>query len=451
MFNSLQFRLLLAFALAILIAIGATMAFMAWTTRSEIDRFQEYGYTTFGQRVEGILSEYYQQQGDWTGVQSVIEQMEMLRGQRMILTDTRYQVVADSEGIMLGTEYSPDWKGILVTLPDNDAAIGTIYISPMPPASLDSPQRLWKPIIYTLLWASLVALAVAVLITFFLSRRILSPVKALTSVARSLGKGDFSQRVNFRARGEVGELAQAFNSMAGDLQRAQERQRNMVADVAHELRTPLANIRGYLEAARDGVITPDTETISSLYDEAGLLSRLVDDLQELTLAEAGELKLVRQEQDITPLIEQAARALAAPIAAKQISLSLDLPGGLPAVDIDANRIGQVVRNLMANAIAHTPPQGTVAVTARQLEGAVEVTVADSGYGISPQDLPYIFERFYRVDRSRARATGGSGLGLTIAKSLIEAHGGKIEVHSQEGQGTRFTFSLPLPISSGNEG
>jgi len=450
-FSSLQFRLLLAFVLAILIAIGATLAFMAWTTRSEIDRFQEYGYTTFGQRLEGILSEYYQQQGDWTGVQSVIEQMEMLRGQRIILTDARYQVVADSESIMLGTEYSPDWKGILVTLPDNDAAIGTIYISPMPPASLDSPQRLWKPIIYPLLWASLVALAVAVLITFFLSRRILSPVKALTSVARSLGKGDFSQRVNFQARGEVGELAQAFNSMAGDLQRAQERQRNMVADVAHELRTPLANIRGYLEAARDGVIAPDTETISSLYDEAGLLSRLVDDLQELTLAEAGELKLVRQEQDITPLIEQAARALAAPIAAKQISLSLDLPGGLPPVDIDANRIGQVVRNLMANAIAHTPPQGTVAVTTRQIDGSIEVTVADSGYDISPQDLPYIFERFYRVDRSRTRATGGSGLGLTIAKSLIEAHGGKIEVHSQEGQGTRFTFSLPLPISSGNEG
>jgi signal transduction histidine kinase len=230
--------------------------------------------------------------------------------------------------------------------------------------------------------------------------------------------------------------------MASDLERAERLRRSMVADAAHELRTPLSNIRGQLEAVRDGVIKPDADTISSLNEEAVLLSRLVDDLQELSLAEAGELKLNRQTEDIARLIEQAVVAQQTQAATKGISVSADLPDKLPPVSIDPYRIGQVLRNLLENAIAHTGTGGTITVSARQQGNYIEVAVVDTGEGIPPEDLPNIFERFYRVDKSRARATGGSGLGLTITKRLVEVHGGKIEAHSEPGKGSRFSFTIP---------
>jgi two-component system sensor histidine kinase BaeS len=216
----------------------------------------------------------------------------------------------------------------------------------------------------------------------------------------------------------------------------------MVADVAHELRTPLSNIQGYLEALRDGVVKPDKEAIRSLYEEASLLSQLVDDLQELSLAEAGELKLVCQAEDIGELIRQAVIAVEAQKRAKEVSLAVELPE-LPLVNIDSRRIGEVLRNLLENAVAHTGKGDTITVTARQLDRLIEISVADTGEGIPAKELPNIFERFYRVDKSRARATGGSGLGLTIARRLVEAHGGSIEVQSEPGKGSRFAFTVPV--------
>jgi len=217
----------------------------------------------------------------------------------------------------------------------------------------------------------------------------------------------------------------------------------MIADVAHELRTPLSNLKGYLEAVRDGVIKPDADAIRSLDEEAILLSRLVDDLQELSLAEAGELKLDCQTEDISRLINQTVAVVSAPAAAKGVSVSTDLPDTLPSVNIDSHLISQVLRNLLENALAHTARGDAITVTARQQDNWLKVTVADTGEGIPDEDLPNIFERFYRVDKSRSRATGGSGLGLTIAKRLVEAHGGRIEVQSELGKGSRFTFALPV--------
>jgi signal transduction histidine kinase len=303
--------------------------------------------------------------------------------------------------------------------------------------------RLSQAISRFLLWGALLAVAIALLFTFFLSRRISAPIKALALTARRLGQGDLSQRVQLKDKGEMGELAQAFNSMASDLERAEKLQRNMVADVAHELRTPLSNIRGYLEAVRDGVVKPDAETIHSLDEEAALLSRLVDDLQELSLAEAGELKLNRQPGDFGEVINKAVAAIRVQAQGKGISVAADLPEGLPPCDIDFQRIGQVLRNLLENAIAHTGNGGSVMVTAEKQDNWVKVSVTDTGEGIPAEELPNIFERFYRVDKSRARTTGGYGLGLTIAKRLVEAHGGKIEVQSELEKGSRFTFTVPV--------
>jgi signal transduction histidine kinase len=322
---------------------------------------------------------------------------------------------------------------------------GTLYINPEAASEADSisVQSLANSINRFLLWGGLLAVGVAMVFTSFLSRRMSAPLRALTSAAKRVGQGDFSQRVNIRGKDEVAELARTFNSMANDLTRAEELRRNLVADAAHELRTPLSNIRGYLEAVRDGLMQPDASTLHSVYEEVLLLSKLIEELQDLSLADAGELKLFCQPEDISELIQKAAGAVQPAIKAKGLSLTVDLADRLPLCHVDSHRIGQVLRNLLDNAVAHTPAGGAIAITAGEQGSWVEVAVADTGEGIPPEDLPNIFERFYRVDKSRARATGGSGLGLTIAKRLVEAHGGKIGVQSEPGKGSRFAFTIPV--------
>ncbi len=445
MIHSLRFRLLVAFTLVILIAIGTVYFFVSWSTGGEIRRYWEHSEQIRITRMEFVLSRHYYQQGNWEGIQPFVERGGSLYGRRIILTDAVGMVVADSQGDLLGKQYYPESPGKALSPPWEQGVIGTLYISPESAAGADStsPHRLFEAIGRFLLWGGLLAIAIALLFIFFLSRRILAPVKALTLTARRLGKGDFSQRIQVKDKGELGELAQAFNSMAGDLERAENLRQNMVADVAHELRTPLSNIRGYLEAVRDGMIKPDTDTIRSLDEEAILLSRLVDDLHELSLAEAGELRLVCQTEDIAELINQTVATVQSQAAAKELSMSIDLSGKLPPVNIDPHRIGQVLHNLLENAVAHTTKGDTITVSAIQQGNWVEVSVADTGEGIPNEDLPNIFERFYRVDKSRSRATGGSGLGLTIAKRLVEAHGGKIEVQSEMGKGSRFSFTVSI--------
>jgi len=443
--HSLQFRLLIAFTLVVVVTIGVTFFFIYHTTRSEIRQFEEQVENVRLGRIEFELARYYHQHGGWEDIQPIVEQWGSIHGQRIILTDSQEIVIADSEGELVGEPYQPGEAGRVISLAWDEGAIATLYTSPEPPpgVGLISLQILFLAIGRFFLWGGLVAAAIAVFLAFILSRHTLAPVKALTSAAERLGRGDFSQRVRIKDRGEIGELARTFNSMAGDLERAERLRQNMVADVAHELRTPLSNIQGYLEALRDGVVEPDEETIRSLYEEASLLSRLVDDLQELSLAEAGELKLEQQAEDIAELIRQAVAVVGAQERAGGLSLNVELPDKLPLVNIDLRRIGEVLRNLLENAVAHTGRGGSITVAARQQDRWLEVSVTDTGEGIPAKELPNIFERFYRVDKSRTRATGGSGLGLTIARRLVEAHGGRIEVQSEPGKGSRFYFTVPV--------
>ncbi|HET9496672.1 MAG TPA: ATP-binding protein [Chloroflexia bacterium] len=282
----------------------------------------------------------------------------------------------------------------------------------------------------------------ALLFTWLLSRRMLGPIEALTSAAGRMERGDLSQRVAVSSRDEIGELARAFNAMAGGLERLEQLRRGMVSDIAHELRTPLSNIRGYLEAMRDGVTRPDAALIASLHEEALLLTRLVDDLQQLELADAGQLKLVRQEVDLGDVIEQAAVASRPAATSKDVSITTEVEPDLPPADADRERVGQVLRNLLDNAIRHTPEGGSITVAARDTGGELEVSVRDTGPGIPPEHLPNIYERFYRSDSSRTRSTGGAGLGLSIARQLVELHGGRIRAESAEGEGSTFYFTLP---------
>ncbi len=433
----------MAFALIIVVAVGAIYLFVSHTAVVEIGRFGERSEQARFGRVALELNRYYNEHGDWEGIQPYVKQWGSLYERRIILTDSSGVVVADSQGELLGQQYLPDTPGMRFPPPWEGDSVGVLYISPESSAVFPSPLSLSQAISRFLLWGALLAAAVAFLITYFLSRRISAPVKALTLAARKLGQGDLSQRVHSKEKGEVGELARAFNSMAESLERNEQLRRNMIADIAHELRTPLSNLKGYLEAIADGMVKPESDTICSLDEEANLLSRLVDDLQELSLAEASELKLDYQMEDIIKLLKQTVAVRQTQATAKGVSLSVDLPKKLPLVNVDTLRISQVLLNLIDNAITHTTKGGIITIAATKLDNWLEISVKDTGEGIPAKDLPNVFERFYRVDKSRARATGGAGLGLAIAKSLVEAHGGRIKVQSEEGKGSRFSFTLPV--------
>lgn len=310
--------------------------------------------------------------------------------------------------------------------------------------SAEENQRLFMTSVnHTLLLQVLLASVIASVVILYIAGYILRPVAALTAAARKIAAGDLRQRVAYRQRDEIGQLAQAFNTMADSLDRNECLRRQMVSDVAHELRSPLTNIRGYLEAFHEGVAAPEPELIAILYRETLFLNRLIDDLQELALAEAGQLRLDCQPLAIDGVIHATTDVLRGQAAARDIELVTRVPARLPLVQADAARAEQILRNLVKNALTHTPDGGTITVSAVERAGMVAVSVADTGHGIEPEHLPHVFERFYRADASRSRATGGSGLGLTIVRQLVEAQDGAIAVESGVGRGSVFTFTLPL--------
>jgi len=444
--HRLWFRLSITFAVIIVVTVGTIYFFVSQRIAVEVEYYEKISEQYRTDQIPNRLRAHYLSQSlSWEGVQSVVEETASISGAHIILTAANGTVIADSQETLLGQYYNPDSPGSNLTMPWSTEILGKVYIISDPEADpyVAPFRRLSESINRSLLLGGAVAIGIALLLTFVLSRRMSSPIGVLAEAARRLGRGDLSQRVQFQGKGEVGELAQAFNSMADDLEHAEQLRRNLVADVAHELRTPLSNIQGYLEAIRDRVMKANVATIRSLNEETALLSRLVDELQELSLAEAGKLKLVYQAEDIANLVKQAVNSWQPKVAAKEISLSLDLPRNLPPVNIDRQRVNEVLHNLLENAVAYTHKGGTINVAAMTQGDWVEISVSDTGEGIPAEDLPNIFERFYRVDRSRARATGGSGLGLTIARRLVEAHGGQITVQSELGKGSSFSFTLPI--------
>jgi signal transduction histidine kinase len=294
----------------------------------------------------------------------------------------------------------------------------------------------------------LVALVAAVIIGFFVFRTITRPIDQLTRAAHQLARGDLSVRVGVDdhpsrlGSDEISELGAAFNTMAGNLQQSEQVRRDMTADIAHELRTPLAVMRGNLEAMLDGVYPFDAEHLNPVLNQVNLLTRLVDDLRTLALAEAGQLPLERRSTDLAAFIQRTLASFEAQAAAHQVTLRAELAPDLPAIELDPDRMQQTIGILISNALHYTPPQGSITVAARTDRACVTIEVADSGSGIAPEDLPHVFDRFYRADKSRARETGGSGLGLAIAKSIVAAHGGSITARGETGQGTTLQISLP---------
>jgi signal transduction histidine kinase len=292
-----------------------------------------------------------------------------------------------------------------------------------------------------ILWAGLGGVGLAVLLSFVLTQRVLRPLSEMALGARRIAQGNYEVRVRAASRDEVGELGRAFNAMADNLAQIEELRKAMVSDVAHELRTPLTNIRGYLEALRDGVVQPTPETFGMLQPEVLRLVQLVDDLSQLTRADAALALLAREPVSMVALVEEAVGLFAAAFADKRIELARRLAEDLPPVAADRARLLQVLRNLLDNALSYTPPGGTVTVSADRSDDGVRLTVTNNGAEIPAADLPFIFERFYRVDKSRSRASGGAGIGLAIVKQLVEAHGGQVGAESSDGT-TRVWVALP---------
>ena len=446
-FFSLQFRLVLGFALVLAMALAGVSVYVGYAAEREVERIEKRQEDARTARVQQVISRFYSQRRDPAQLQSVLEQAGRLAGQRIIVRGLNGEVIGDSHLRF----------GLRRERPSNGSAPVPVLVAGREVGSFSftpdtGPERIPDPAVASLvstvnrslLLTGISAVALGILLVSVLSRKLLAPVTNLGEAAQHLGRGDFSRRVPAEGTSELRQLALAFNSMAANLEDAERQRRNLVADVAHELRTPVSNIQGYLEALKDGLLQPDESTIDTIHGQVIHLGHLVEDLRLVAQAEAGALQLHRIPGRMSDLLQGCVDAVRPRAEAKGISVTLETDEGIPLVEMDGTRISQVVNNLLENAIIHTPDGGRIAVSAGTSgDGMVRVAVADTGRGIPAEDLDRVFDRFFRADPSRARATGGAGLGLTIAKQLVEVHGGNIHVEMVVPSGARFVFELPV--------
>ena len=461
LFSSLQFRLVVGFTLVLAVALTLVGVSIGFAADRQAARFEDDRETARAARVRQFVTDYYADRRGWNNdradLQRTLERAGPVSGTRIVVYDAEGQIVADSHSVQsgdftgrAGRGRAPFWtESRKFPVRFDDEEVGAFTVASMTvtgsrPLDIPDPRaaEISAVVGRSLLWAGIGAAVLGTLLVWLLSRRTLAPLQGLGGAARSLGRGDLSRRAETTGPSEIRELAQNFNLMAADLEEAERQRRNLTADVARELRTPLSNIQGYLEAMRDGLVQSTPETIDTIHGEALHLSRLVEDLRLLAQVEAGELALELAPVSLDGLLRSAVDAVRPRAEAKGVDLGLEVAPSLPPVSVDSTRIAQVVGNLLENAITHTPEGGAVTVQARAADEAVEISVSDTGPGIAPDDLPRLFDRFYRADPSRSRSTGGSGLGLTIARRLAEAHGGTIEAESALGQGSRFIIRLP---------
>jgi histidine kinase len=309
----------------------------------------------------------------------------------------------------------------------------------------DLTENFTQAINEVLLVAASLAVVTAVLVSTFVTRRIVKPVQTMTAASQRIANGRYDERVRAVGEDELAELGRSFNRMAHELAQTEERRRQLIGDVAHELRTPLSSIKGVMEGLQDGVLPPQPETFANVEQEVNRLQRLVRDLEELSKAEAGQIQLEKEAVSPVALVETAVARLRQQFNDKRVSLTADIPPDLPMITVDPARMTQVLLNLLGNALQYTPSGGRVAIhCSLSTDRNLQIAVADTGIGLTTEQLTHIFERFYRADKSRSRAGGGSGIGLTISKHLVEAHDGHLTAASPGlNQGSTFTITLPF--------
>lgn len=463
--------MLLAFAMVIVLSVCGMLGFVVlavsgqWQPAAVRESFVAY------QRSYALsLGDYYVANGNsWSGVQERFDGISFAGPGNFFdyaLADPGGRVIASNDSALpIGaTVVSAELdRGLPIDARGQRVGIlivrgGPRPLQPMPPMPPQMPSqpvggRAQRDIAWPLIRGFLiaaVALAVTLLLlAIFFVQRISRPLRRLTAAAKQLATGQLDVQVGPAPIREVNELTQAFNSMAVSLAAADRQRRQMTADIAHELRTPLTIIKGRLEGLQDGVYRATPDELDRLLGETALLERLIDDLRLLALAETGQLALYREPIDARDLLEGARSAFAGQAAAQGVQIVVQAPADLPLIDADPQRMAQVLANLVSNALRYTPEGGSITLLAHQptidqrLASSVVLRISDTGQGIAAEDLPHVFDRFYRADRSRARSSGGAGLGLAITKQIVLAHGGTIEASSVEGQGAAFTIALPL--------
>jgi signal transduction histidine kinase len=326
----------------------------------------------------------------------------------------------------------------------NGETVGTVIASGKPPELAPQELRYLERTNRALILAAGGAALVALIMGIFIARSLTSPLRALTDATRNLGEGSFGQQVSIHSKDEIGELVSAFNQMSAELESLIVQRQQMTADIAHDLRTPLTVIGGYIESMQDGTLAATPERLDTIYLEVQHLQRLVEDLRTLSLAEAGQLSLNLTSIPSQDLLEQVEAAYRLSAQQKGIELMLEESQDFPDVRVDPDRMMQVLSNLVRNALRHTPKGGVIRLNASQSNSWIKISIIDTGEGISSEELPHIFDRFYRGDQARQADEGESGLGLAIAKSIVEMHGGKLLAYSDgKGKGSQFTIQLSL--------
>jgi two-component system, OmpR family, sensor histidine kinase BaeS len=469
--RSITLKMTLAFLVIALISSALLALFARQETQRNFDQFvKDQGQINF---IDSAAA-YYESNGSWSGFANYIqrrprEQQAQDNGQQstngqpssnsqqsfppqnlrppkpFLLVDTTGSVVWPAGPYHVGDQVSQDELSRGTPVQANNQTVGYVLTTAVAPELDPTEQQYLDRTNQALLKAALGATLVAVLLGFVLARTITTPLRELTAAIRAMARGRLNQALPVRSRDELGDLTVAFNQMSMDLARANDLRRQMTADIAHDLRTPLSVITGYLESLRDGVLKPTTERLTILYSEAQHLNHLVDDLRTLSLADANELPMNRQLAQPVALMERLAAVYRHPAGQRNVTLNVECDDALPDINIDVERMAQVVGNLVSNALRYTPEGGRITLSARRESAGVVLAVSDTGAGISPDVLPHVFERFYRGDKSRVQSSQESGLGLAIAKSIVDLHGGRISAAS-DGAGQGSTFSIQLPAA-----
>lgn len=467
--RSLNWKLGGALLLMVVVSIGLMAYLTNLSTAREFRQYTSCVNDVYTERVERSLALFYSKEHSWAGIQSaLVASLEAEDGR---------VVVADIAGVVVGDSYG-DWEGknaediglegsIFIDVLGKD--VGEFYLIGIPgvlgpmgqwdifiPAVLNvAEQDFLERVQSSLILAGLLAAGVAILLGLIITRQITRPLHALTAGARRIARGQLDYRVEVQTKDEIGDLATSFNEMASVLSNNEETRRRLLADITHELRTPLTVIEGTVNGILDGVFEPDKERLNSIKDETFLLTRLINDLRDISLAESGQLKLEIITTDMVKLVERKLSQAERAAHEKGVQLELQVAQDLPEIRVDLIRMEQVIANLITNAVRHTFAGGKVTVS---LQGGTAddgsgldcphmlISVADTGEGIGAEHLGKIFERFYRADSSRAKSRGETGLGLAIVKQMVEAHSGSVWVESELDKGSTFFIALPSDSS-----
>lgn len=472
--HSVAVRLVVSFLVIAAVGIGAVAYLGQQATAEDFRTYVEYGRNAHLERAAQSLAQYYEKNNGWEGVEPLLDSLQRDSYERLVLTDSRGTVIADTAGTSVDRRIDSAGLESRRTIVSGNEDVGALYSSSpagaragigagqargrgfggvwfggqsaatSPTSAVTSPEQEFLDTVGRSLWlAALIAGGLAIGLGLILAYTITRPLRALTAGVQRIARGDLGSRVAVKSRDEFGALAAAFNGMAESLERNERLRRSLMADVTHELRTPLSIIEGTADGILDGVLDPTPDNLMAIREEAQLLNRLVSDLRELALAEAGELHLDVAPVDVGDLVLRSARRWEQAAQEKGVDLSVRVEGQNLVAVVDAERLMQIVGNLMSNALRYTPSGGRIDVSAVTRDGEVIIAVADTGEGIRSEDLPYVFERLYRADKSRARRSGGTGLGLAIVKQLAQAHGGRVWVESEPGAGSTFYVALPV--------